>query len=1030
MAKGAPEMLNAKTAFRAALLTSVATAIVALPQFAYAAEKAADVEELVVTGSRIRRAELTSVQPIQVLTSQRMDERGYNNVADALNDLPASGVPVNPIGDQGSFGTGRNFVNIFNLGTNRTLTLVNGRRFVGGNPASIFTGASAGGQVDLNVIPTGLVDRIETIQAGGSAVYGSDAIAGVINIITKTDYEGVEIDGAYGMSDKGDDEGYRGRITAGHRFMDDKLSVSGSYEYDETSILGYQDREVTKRQLAFAANPLNTSSTDTIPGSIIILNRRIPEVTQGGLPFRTGGSALSGILTIADPSNPANRIAAQFDRSGNLVPYSTGTFYQASIASGGDGLNLAELTSLQSPVKRHVANAFVRYDLSDNIKLTSELLYSKANAEEPFNQPIYNASLFGGNSASLRMSTSNPFLTAQAKAAILAQPTALPADAASAGDRIFFLARASTDIGNNKTTAESETYRGVFGIDGKFEFANRKFFWNASFVDGVSSGTFRSPNIDQAKFLLAIDAVKDASGAIVCRDVTARAAGCQPLNLFGQGAPSKAALAYVGVQFESRFRMEQTDYQANFGGDLFNLPAGPVSFAAGYEYRREKSDFNPNDPQERGVGRSAAITPIVGKFRTNEAYGEILIPVFGGDFSYPLLRKVEIEASYRDIDHSIAGKDHSFSYGGRWTPFDGLMIRAQKSRSFRAPAITEISLPTATSFITATDPCDSRNINTGPNPTARLANCQAAFTALGLPANFNLISQVQAATVQGTTSGNPNLKNEIAEQWTAGFVYQPSFLKDLAIHFDYVHIDLTKAIANFGLSSILQVCYDSPGGNADACSRFQRGTSTGAKPGQVLTNGDIGAGGAVSAGPRTGFINAGYTNFTGFTAGLDYRLHLEDLGATWFNNDPGRVDFNLDVYHVDHQATSVTGLGFDLNRDQGELGNAKYQWKLDAEYRRAPWRFSWTTNWTGKSSFNNDFTYETRDPLTVEAQYLHDMSVSYDLDELVKNSGLSGLRARFVVSNVFDTEPPWGTTGIGTYDVLGRHYQFGLTAKF
>ncbi|MEI6439800.1 MAG: TonB-dependent receptor [Alphaproteobacteria bacterium] len=1025
-------MLNAKTAFRVALFSSVATAIVTLPQFAFAAEKAADVEELVVTGSRIHRTELTSVQPIQVLTSKTLDERGFNNVADAINELPASGVPVNPIGDQGSFGTGRNFVNIFNLGTNRTLTLVNGRRFVGGNPASIFTGASAGGQVDLNVIPTGLVDRIETIQAGGSAIYGSDAIAGVINIITKTDYEGVEIDGTYGVSDKGDGEDYRGRITAGHRFLDDKLSISASYEYDATSTLGYQDRDVTRRQIAFAANPLNTSSTDTIPGAIIILNRRIPEVTQGGLPFRTGGSALSGILTLADPSNPASRIAAQFDQSGNLIPYITGTFYQASIASGGDGLNLADLTSLQSPVKRHVANAFVKYDLTNNIKLTTELLYAKSNSEEPFNQPIYNAALFGGNSASLRMSTSNPFLSAQAKAAILAQPTALPADAASAGDRIFYLARASTDIGSNKTTSETETYRAVFGIDGKFEFAGRNFFWNASYNDGISKGTFRSPNIDQAKFLLAIDPVKDASGAIVCRDVTARAAGCQPLNLFGKGAPSKAALNYVGVQFESVFRIEQTDYQANFGGDLFNLPAGPVSFAAGYEYRHEKSDFNPNDPQERGVGRSAAITPLVGKFHTNESYAEILIPVFGGEFSYPLLRKVEIEASYRDIDHSIAGRDSSYSYGGRWTPFEGLMFRAQKSRSFRAPAITEIALPTATSFITATDPCDSRNITTGPNPTARQANCQAAFTALGLPASYNLISQVQSATVQGTTSGNPNLKNEIAEQWTAGFVYQPTFVKDLVIHFDYVHIDLTKAIANFGLSSILQVCYDSPGGNADACGRFQRGTSAGAKPGQVLGAGDVGAGGAVSVGPRTGYINAGYTNFTGFTAGVDYRLHLADLGATWFNSDPGQLDFNLDVFHVDHQATSVTGLGFDLNRDQGEIGNAKYQWKLDTAYRRAPWRVSWTTNWTAKSSFNNDFTNETRFPLTVKAQFLHDLSVSYDLDALTKSGalGLKDMRARFIVNNVFDTEPPWGTSGVGVYDVLGRHYQVGLTAKF
>ena len=229
---------------RSALLASAATAgLFVLPTFAQAqtAGEAVEVGEIVVTGSRIRRTELTSVQPIQVISSETFDKRGFTNVADALNELPSSGIPVNPIGDQGGFGTGRNFVNIFNLGTNRTLTLVNGRRFVGGNPSSLFTGAGAGGQVDLNVIPTGLVDRIETIQAGGSAVYGSDAIAGVINIITRTEYDGIEFDGQFGISDRNDAEQYRGRVIAGTKLFDDRLSVFGSYEYNETSTLRFVD---------------------------------------------------------------------------------------------------------------------------------------------------------------------------------------------------------------------------------------------------------------------------------------------------------------------------------------------------------------------------------------------------------------------------------------------------------------------------------------------------------------------------------------------------------------------------------------------------------------------------------------------------------------------------------------------------------------------------------------------------------------------------------------------------------------------
>lgn len=1026
-------MNSMKTILRTALLGSVATAAcMVIPTYASAAEASGvDVSEIVVTGSRIKRTELTSTQPIQVITTESMDRKGFTNVADALNEAPSQGIPINPIGDQGSFGTGRNFVNIFNLGSNRTLTLVNGRRFVGANAASIFTGASAGGQVDLNAIPTGLVDRIETVQAGGSAVYGSDAIAGVINIITKTEYEGVEVDGLYGVRDGGGGESYRGRIIAGHKFLDDKLSIMGSYEYNETTALGYNDSAVTRRQLAFAANPANTSGTDNIPGAIIILNRRISETTQGGVPFANSGSSLASILTMVDPNNPAARVRAQFGPGGVLVPYDTGTFYQASIESGGQGLNLADLTSLQSPVKRHVVNGFGKYDVTDHIRLTTELLYSKVNSEEPYNQPIYNAPLFGGNSGSLRMSTSNPFLPAATRAAILAQPTLLPADAASPGDRIFFLSRASTDIGSNKTTAESETRRGVFGIDGDLNFMDRKFFWNASANFGETKGTFRSPNINQSKFALAIDPIL-LNGSIVCRDAAARAAGCQPLNMFGYGSPSKAALDYVQVQFESVFKLLQTDYEANFGGDLFDLPAGPVSFAAGAEYRAEKSDFNPNAPQEAGIGRSAAITAIVGKYHTKEIYAEGLVPIFGRDFSYPFLRKLELEGSYREIDHSLAGKDHAWSFGGRWSPFNDLVIRASKSRSFRAPAITETNLPTATSFFTATDPCDSRNINSGPSPATRLANCQRAFTAAGLPANFALTSQVQAATVQGTTSGNPDLQNEIAHQWTAGFVYQPHFVPTLAVHFDWVHIDIAEAIANFNLTSILQVCYDSPDVQADACGRFERGLGSGARPGQILSNGDAGPGGVVSPGPRTGFINAGYTHFEGFTAGIDYRLELTDLFDNLLGDNPGSLSFDYDLFHVKRQETSVTGLGFDLNRDQGELGNAKYQWKLETEYRRDALSITWTVNWTARSKFNNDFTLETRYPLDVDDYYVNDIAIAYDLSAYtdMAHIGLSSAQARFIVRNVGDVEPPFGTSGIGVYDVIGRYYQIGLTARF
>lgn len=1033
-----------RNAFRTALLASAAAAAsLSIPTVVQAQTSETEVGEVVVTGSRIRRSELTAAAPIQVITSETMEERGFTNVADAMNEMPSMGVPVNPAGDQGSFGVGRNFVNLFNLGTNRTLTLVNGRRFVGGNPASIFTGAGAGGQVDLNVIPTGLIDRIETVQATGGAVYGSDAVAGVVNIITKNEFEGVEIDGRYSTAEPGDYEDWRARITAGRNFLDDRLSVTASYEYNETGMLANSDREITARAWTFANNPLNTSGSDGRPGQILIPDRRVPETTLGGLPLRSNSSALSGILTMPDPNNPGQRVMAQFAPNGALVPYNPGTLYQASIAQGGEGLYLAALGSLMSPTKRHVATSFIEYDITDNIRANVELFYSTLDTEEPFNQPIYNAPLFGPPSVGIPMSTANPFLSAQARSVILSQPTPLPADPNNPGERIFTLSRSSVDIGNNKTTSESETFRGVLSFEGDLEFMDRDFFWGVAYAQGQAWGEFSSPNINQQRFLNAIDAVSQ-NGTIVCRNPAARAEGCAPLNLFGFGAPSQAALDYVQVEFVSEFKIIQTVYEANFGGDILELPGGTWSFAAGFEARYEKSDFNPNDPQEAGVGRQAAISAVTGKYNTKEFYGETLVPVFGGDFSFPLLHRLEFEAAYRKIDHSEAGKDDAWSLSGRWYPIPDLMFRAQKSRSFRAPGITELFLPTATSFVTANDPCHNANINSGPNPAARAANCAAAFTALGLPANFNLVSQVQAATVQGSTEGNPDLENEIAKQWSVGFVYQPSFVPGLALTFDWVNIQLTDAIFNFGLAAILQVCYDSPTPPADACSRFQRGNSTlpAERQGQVLTRGEPTGTGATATGPRQGFINAGYINFEGATFGVDWRIDLTDaLGGVFSNvwgGNPGFLNFNYDLMYVERNDLSVTGLGFDLNRSAKEIGDAQWRWKLETTYVRDPISVVWTLNWIDESKFNADFTPETRLPLKVKEYFLNDLAVTIDLADATERFGIDNVvddaRLRFVVRNLFDTEPPFGAgasaVAPATYDFIGRQWQVGLTARF
>jgi iron complex outermembrane receptor protein len=638
---------------------------------------------------------------------------------------------------------------------------------------------------------------------------------------------------------------------------------------------------------------------------------------------------------------------------------------------------------------------------------------------------------------SVRFSTANPFLTTQARNAILNQPTPLPADAASPGDRIFFLSRSSTDIGSNKTHTIGQTGRGVVSLEGDLDLMGHAFYWDVSANYGKSWGFFESPNIDQSKFNFAVDAVKDTSGNIVCRDATARLAGCQPINLFGFGAPSAAALAYVNVNFRSDYTIEEKDYTANFGGDLINLPGGALRGVVGVEWRKESSSFQPNDPQRLGIGRSAAITAISGEYTSKEYYAEATLPIFGKDFNFLGMRSLELDGQFRRVDNSQAGKNNSWSYGARWRPIQDVLIRGSKSQSFRAPAITELFLPNATIFTTASDPCDKANINGGPNPAARLRNCQAAFQALGLPANFQLTSNIQSFTAQGSTSGNPNLKNEVAKQETYGVVYQPHFIHGLTLKYDYMKINMTNAIANFGLGSILQVCYDSPTPAADACGRFQRGTSGGALPGQVLGNGQAVGNGTTAAGPVTGYINAGYLNFEGYTWGAYYNFDLADIPETrgLLNGNPGKLDFGVDFFHVMRQESSVTGLGFDLADTKNTIGNPSNSWRASINYSRDPISVTWTTNMLGRSQFSRTQTVETRFPLDVPAYYRNDVAINYDLTAYTGHPlGLDRIRARLVVRNVFNAPPPFAsaTSAAGgvVYDMIGRYYEVGINARF
>jgi outer membrane receptor protein involved in Fe transport len=595
-------------------------------------------------------------------------------------------------------------------------------------------------------------------------------------------------------------------------------------------------------------------------------------------------------------------------------------------------------------------------------------------------------------------SLTNPFLPA----ATLAQLQAgLPAGATK-----FYLSRASTDIvGSNSVKSETETGRVVLGLEGDFKALDRDFNWDVSLNKGVVDGNFSQPGINQAKFAYAVDAIS-SGGQIVCRVSTLAstdpaAAGCAPLNLFGYGSPSAAAVNYIYAPFTNEFLRDETDFLANFGGTIWKLPAGKASFNAGYEYRRESGKFAPGDNALKGVGRSVPISQVSGKFHTEEEYVEATVPIFGPDFNFPLARRLDFDAAYRKVDNSLAGTNEVHSLGAKWSPFHDLTLRMSNGQTFRAPAITELYLPQSSAFSTATDPCDFTNINAGPNPTARAANCAATFKALGLPTNYKLVSNVQAATIQIVTGGNPKLGNETAKNASVGFIYQPHFIPNLTISADHIKTHIANAISSFSLTSILSVCYDSPT-PAPACNNFTRDANA-----QVVS-------------ATTGYVNASYIRFSGDTVSIDY--HFEPKYLPLPNTIPGNIDANLAVFHYDEYKPSVTGGGFDQINSRNTPGTPDWSYQFNLTYANDKMKLFWT------NQYQDAVRIDRTTPGTVRAYRRY---ADYFLDSI---GGEVTVRKNFVfragINNLFDVQPPFPTTGINIYDLVGRQYYAGLRASF
>ncbi|HEY0745540.1 MAG TPA: TonB-dependent receptor [Steroidobacteraceae bacterium] len=994
-------------------------------------------QEVVVTGSRIARPEFDNLEPTATVDSKTFDQRGYLDVGQALNELPAFGVaPSSAANTQAGFGIAQSFVDLYGLGSQRTLVLVNGRRFVSSNTASLNNNGSnstvggPGDQVDLNTIPTKLIDHVDAISVGGAPIYGADAIAGAVNIILKKDYQGLDVDGLVGASGQGDAWNYRARVLGGQNLFDGRANVTAVAEFTKTDGLVGTERSVYAADLGFLA-PVTAPAKGKCCTTVLTPANSVPAVNFGGIPLVDDtllAPAIGLTGSVVGVTNAAGQTLA-FGPSGSLQPYNPGTNTGNPIfASGGDGLRLSTVSNLLSPTERANIDTLMHFQLTDHINLFGEGNFSETHATNLISQPAYNTNLFGTGgtvNGNFVVSLNNPYLTPGDRALISTAlnnyaatlplgPNLYPGQAAGPNQpgypawntNQFYVSRANLDLESGRATATQTLWRGVTGANGDFAWADRNFNWEVALSYGTSSNTQVTPSYVFQNVANALNATTNASGQIICAGApvnaptTTASSTCAPLNIFGLGSPSLAAQQYITHLATVESFNTQRDATAFIAGDIMKVPAGEWKASAGYENRRESASFSPDDFYTQQLGQ-AQVTGIAGSYVTNEVYVETLLPIFSPMQDIPVLHRVELEAAARRVFNSIAGDATTYTYGLRWAPVDDVLFRGNKTKSIRAPSITELFLPTATSFQFANDPCDKNFVGQGSDPTRRAANC----TAAGINTS-SFVSNVVNATAQGTTSGNTGLQSEVAFSKTFGVVLRPRFIPRLNISADYIDIALKDAIETLSLVDNLDACYDSANyPNDPSCKTFTRNAA-----GQITSF-------------HAGFVNAGLLEFTGIQAALDYTFDLP-----WALGSLQTTAHYLDTQRLKSQIASASPNSLD-----GQIGLSKSKGSIDLLYVNKGFSWDWQGLFIGPAKFNNQNTPTSQDILGVGAWW--------DINSTLGFRFTPAFQMRLIVDNVFNKQPPFpaiaGTggnfaNGTTTYfaGILGRSLQLTADYKF
>lgn len=950
-------------------------------------------EVIIMTGSRIRTDPLDAPAPILQLDSEQIAKTGQTSVADLLQRLPSSGGALNTrfnssgnFGfppDGGGIGAGSAQADLRYLGSKRVLVLVDGVRWVNGSSGSGVPSAT-----DLNTIPIGIIDRIEVLEDGASPIYGSDAIGGVINIITKKNWEGATanayIGGFYsndtlpnqpGNFTTGSDSPFDGftqqyDLTWGQKT--DKMSMVTSVYFVEQRRVAARDRAISGYTLPYFDACEANCSSGTPQGRFVLNDPNTGEELDlttndgvGGVPFY-------------DPANPTG-----------------GDFHGFETI---DRFNYAQYNLMVTPSRRFGVFSNVTYKLADRVKIVGSALFNhRESVNQAAPEPLFIGPEAGNGNRmdQISIDVTNPY-----------NPFGFTIDAAT---NPYFIGRRPIEAGPRLFEQSVNTLYVSGGLQGDFPVGATRFFWDVTAAYGINrADQIKNGGFNSAKLQKALGPIAECEA-----DAT-----CVPFNIFGgqgadgQGTITQEMLDYVTFIQKDVSQQELIDLVANISGDIIKLPAGNIAVAAGVEHRRQAGFFQPDSVVTAGDTAGVPSSPTDGRFQANEAYGEIRIPL-ASKMSFAKL--IDVNAAVRISDFSTFGAAFTLKAGGRWRASDDLLLRGGFAQGYRAPGIGELFGSAARFDQSISDPCsDMLGNSTGMAADAEtIANC----TALGVPADGSYQQFNQQISV--TTGGNRDLNPETSNSYTIGLVYSPTWLEKMSrgidslnFEFTYYNIELANAIQAVNAQVQLDQCVQTL--DDEQCSGISR------TPGGVINGFD------------NTLTNVGSLRTSGFDVKLTYMSPLTRIGRF-------RVT-SLSSFLNNFTESVPSSMGFnDLPREGTEIG--------DPERAFPRFKSTLVIDWWRKTDWRASLTNRYINPVREQCRgFVFDLGVCSDIIDMNEELSTNLIAARIYtdvqltwsprrfdnlldltvgINNLFDRDPPACFTcalngfDATTYDVPG-----------